>query len=143
MLRQYYAQRRRGGSNPLGVGVIGVGAIYHLQDRDVFSPFPGRSAMFRTPWMVECFLNGTMGASRRNRDTGLWESTYVARCSNMAVVRSLRDGCRETVSVRLLILHEDLGLWRAPNPYPTVPDLRLYRSRSHAAHPAPALERAA
>ena len=143
MLRQYYAQPCLGGGSPLGVGVIGVGAIYHLQDRDVFSPFPGRSATLRTPWMVECFLNGTMGASRRNRDTRLWESTYVARRSDMAVVRSLRDGRRETVSVRLLILHENLGLWRDPNPYPSMPALQFYRRGQGASRPEAALGRAA
>lgn len=143
MLRQYYAQRQRGGSNPLGVGVIGVGAIYYLQALDLSRPPSGRSASYRTPWVLECFLNGIMAASRRNRETGHWENAYVARRSDMAVVRSLRDGRRETVSVRLLILHEDLGLWRAPNPYPTVPDLRHYRRRSRATRPAPTLEQAA
>lgn len=143
MLRQYYAQRRRGGSNPLGVGVIGAGAVYYLQDKDFVSPPPDRYATFRTPWIVEGFLNGTVGASRRNRDTGRWESTYFSGRSDMAVVRSLRDGRRETVSVRLLVLHEDLGLWRKPNPYPTTPDLRLYRTGTRAALHAPALEQAA
>jgi len=142
MLRQYYAQRRHGGVNPLGVGVIGAGAVYYLQDLDTF-PSPGRSATFRTPWIVEGFLNGTVGASRRNRDTGLWESAYFAGRSDTAVVRSLRDGRRRTVSVRLLILHEDLGLWREPNPYPAMPDLRLYRSMPRAGRPGPVLERAA
>ena len=45
MIRQYGAQRRRGGVNPLGVGVIAAGSIYYLQDRDLLrSPFrpPGR-----------------------------------------------------------------------------------------------------
>lgn len=143
MLRQYYAQRQRGGSNPLGVGVIGMGAIYHLQALDLSRPPSSRSASCRTPWIVECFLNGIMAASRRNGGTGRWENAYIARRSDMAVVRSLRDGRRETVSVRLLVLHEDLGLWRAPNPYPTLPDLRHYRRRSRAARPAPALEQAA
>ena len=111
MLRQYHAQhRRRGGSNPLGVGVIGTGAVYYLQDRGFFSSSARSSATLRTPWVVEGFLNGTMGASRRNPDTGLWESTCVSGRSDMAVVRSLRDGRRETVSVQLLGLHEDLGL---------------------------------
>ena len=37
MLRQYYAQRCRGGDNPLRVGVIAVGSIYYLQDQGLFS----------------------------------------------------------------------------------------------------------
>lgn len=32
MMRHYGAQRRRGGANPLGVGVIAVASIYYLQD---------------------------------------------------------------------------------------------------------------
>lgn len=127
MLRQYYAQRRCGGNNPLGVGVIGVGSVYYLQEPDCLRPSSGRPTTFRVPYIVEAFLNGTVGASRRNRDTGLWESTTFAGRSDTAVVRSLRNGRRETVSVRLLILHEDLGLWRDPNPYPSMPALRLYR----------------
>ena len=31
MIRQYKAPRRRGGYNPLGVGVIAVGSIYYLR----------------------------------------------------------------------------------------------------------------
>ena len=30
MIRQYHAQRRRGGHNPLGVGVIAVGSIFYV-----------------------------------------------------------------------------------------------------------------
>ena len=50
-----------------------------------------------------------MGASRRNRDTGHWESTYMAGRSDMALVRSLRDGRLQRVAVRTLILHDDEG----------------------------------
>ena len=32
MIRQYHAQRRQGGTNPLGVGVIAAGAIFYLQN---------------------------------------------------------------------------------------------------------------
>ena len=32
MIRKYYAQRRQGGDNPLGVGIIPVGAIFYLQN---------------------------------------------------------------------------------------------------------------
>jgi len=56
------------------------------------------------------FFNGTMGASRRNRDTGHWESTYISGRSDMALVRSLRDGRLQRVAVRTLILHDDEGL---------------------------------
>lgn len=32
MLRQYHAQRRQGGDNPLGVGTVALGSIFYLQD---------------------------------------------------------------------------------------------------------------
>ena len=36
MIRQYFAPRCRGGSNPLRVGVIATGSIYYLQDESYF-----------------------------------------------------------------------------------------------------------
>ena len=45
----------------------------------------------------------------------------------MAVVRSLRDGRRRQVAVRILVLHEDEGLWRDPATYPDLPRLRAER----------------
>ena len=135
MIRQYHAQRRRGGPNPLGVGVIPVGAIFYLQNdgwwRDRYRGTP----VCRNPWMVEAFLNGTIGAARRNRDTGLWEDIYAAGRSDMALVRSLRDGSRRQVAVRLLILHEEHGLSVEPCPYPDLPDLRLWRLSDHGRPP--------
>ena len=32
MIRPYHAQRRQGGNNPFGIGVIAVGTIFYLQD---------------------------------------------------------------------------------------------------------------
>ena len=32
MIRQYYAQRARGGDNRLRVGTVAVGSIFYLQD---------------------------------------------------------------------------------------------------------------
>ena len=76
MIRQYYAQRCRGGYNPLRVGVIPAGAIFYIQDdgwwRDRYRGRP----VCREPWIVEAFLNGTVGAGRRNAETGLWEDVY-------------------------------------------------------------------
>ena len=99
-----------GGHNPLRIGVIPVGAIFYLQDdhwwRDRYRGRP----ICREPWIVTAFFNGTMGASRRNRETGHWESTYIAGRSDMALVRSLRDGRLQRVAVRTLILHDDEGL---------------------------------
>ena len=127
MIRQYRAHRRRRGVNPLGVGVIATGSIYYLQDRGFFHDRFGSRAICRNPWIVEGFLNGTCAAARRNRDTGRWEDVTISGRSDTAVVRSLRDGRQRTVAVRVLELHDDLGLTMQPTTYPSVPDLSLYR----------------
>src|SRR5580698_5435911 len=127
MIRQYRAHRRRGGVNPLGVGVIATGSIYYLQDRGFFHDRFGGRAICRNPWIVEGFLNGTCAAARRNRDTGRWEDVTISGRSDTAVVRSLRDGRQRTVAVRVLELHRDLGLTMQSTTYPSVPDLSLYR----------------
>ena len=139
MIRQYHAQRSQGGNNPLRVGVIAAGSIYYIQDEGFFRDRYSGRPVCRTPWIVESFLNGTIGASRRNRETGLWESTYRARRSSMAVVRSLRDR-RQTriVSIHLLIVHDDLCLWKASTSYPTLPDVRRFHQLTAPAHPAQA-----
>lgn len=127
MIRQYGAQRRIGGANPLGVGVIAAGSIYYLQDQAFFADRAGGRAICREPWIVEAFLNGVCAASRRNRITGRWEDVTLSRRSDTAIVRSLRDGRRCRVAVRTLMLHDDLGLAMQPTQYPTLPDLSLYR----------------
>ena len=50
----------------------------------------------------------------------------------MAVVRSLRDGRRQQVAVRILQLHDDLGLSKEPTRYPSLPDLHFYRRQARA-----------
>jgi hypothetical protein len=123
VIRQYYAQRARGGSNPLRVGVIPAGAIFYIQDdawwRDRFRGRP----VCREPWIVECFLNGEIAAARRDPETGLWLNVFAARRSDMAVIRSLRTNRRQTIAIRILILHEDEGLRRDPATYPSLPVL--------------------
>jgi len=143
MMRQYRAHRRMGGQNPLGIGEVAVGSIFYLQDRVYFDSRFGGMAVCRTPWRVEAFLNGMLHAARRNRDTGLWEDKHVSGRSDLAVVRSLRDGRQRTVAVRLLQLHEEWGLTKGFAAYPTLPDLGLYRCRRRTGQPAPALEHAA
>ncbi len=134
MHRQYYAARRQGGENPFGVGVIPVGAIFYLQNdawwRDRFRGRPS----CRNPWIVESFLNGIMAAARRNQISELWEDTYLSRRFDTAIVRSLRDGRRSVVAIRLLILHEEEGLRRDPATYPDLP-----RSACHKRTSAPQL----
>lgn len=129
MIRQYGAHRCRGGDNPLRVGVIAVGSAFYLQDEGYFRDRYGRRAVCRTPWQVEAFLNGSCGAARRNRETGQWEDAVRSGRSDTALVRSLRDRRQvRHVAVHLLIVHEDLGLWKEPTAYLTLPDLSLYRS---------------
>ena len=135
MIRQYHAQRRRGGPNPLGVGVIPAGAIFYLQDEGWWRDRCRGAPICRNPWIVEAFLNGTIGAARRNRQTGLWEDVYAAGRSEMALVRSLRDGRRRQVAVRTLILHEEHGLSVGPCSYPDLPDMRWWRLSGPRGHP--------
>ena len=110
------------------VGIIAVGSTYYLQDQEFIHDRYGGSAVCRTPWIVEAFLNGTMAAARRNRATGLWEDDYTIGRSDMALVRSLRDRSRvQQVAVRILIVHDDLCLWREPTQYPTLPNVQRLR----------------
>ena len=78
MIRQYFAHRRRGGCNPLGVGVIPVGAIFYIQDegwwRDRyrgapiweqsgrFGPQTSRSRIFASDFMARKFEDPKEGA---------------------------------------------------------------------------------
>ena len=127
MIRQYFAHRRRGGCNPLGVGVILVGAIFYIQNEGWWRDRYRGAPICRNPWMLEAFLNGTLAAARRNPETGMWQDLYLAGRSDTALVRSLRDGRRHRIAVRVLILHEEHGLAAQPCPYPDLPSLRLYR----------------
>jgi hypothetical protein len=121
MIRQYYAQRCGGGPNPLRVGVIPAGAIFCIQDDGLWRDRYRGRPVCREPWIVEAFLNGTVGAGRRNAEIGRWEDVYVAGRSDMALVRSLRTGRRRQLAVRMLILHEDEGLRRDDATYPDLP----------------------
>ena len=142
MIRQYYAARCMGGDNPLRIGIIAAGSIYYLQDQEFFSRFGGRATR-RDPWIVESFINGTIAAARRNKDSGMWEDVYFAGRSDAAIVRSLRSGRRVQVTVRLLILHDDLGLTKEVTSYPTRPDMGQYRRNSRPKVSPPVLARAA
>ncbi len=90
-----------------------------------------------------------MGAARRNRDTGLWEDAYRSGRSDLALVRSLRHArLVRTVAVRILVLHDDLGLVKQPTSYPSLPDMRRFGPARFApagvpATPAPRLRQAA
>ena len=136
MLRQYHAQRRQSGDNPRGVGTVALGSIFYLQDDGYWRARFGRTAVCRTPWSVESFLNGQYHAARRDPETGRWVSVFMAGRSDLAVVRSLRDSRRQEVAFRILQLHDDLGLWKAPTGYPPLPDLRFYRQPAATTLPA-------
>ncbi len=130
MIRQYGAQRSQDGDNPLRVGVVAVGSIFYLQDEAFFRDRHGGTAVCSTPWIVEGFLNGTLGAARRNRDTNRWEDVFLSGRSDMALVRSLRDRRQlRRVAVRTLILHDDLGLTKGVTAYPTLPDVHRLRPK--------------
>lgn len=129
MIRQYYAQRCRGGDNPLRVGVVPAGAIFYIQaDHWWRDRFRGRPVC-REPWIVESFLNGIIAAAHRDPATGQWRDVYASRRSDMAVIRSLRTGRCRQIQVRMLILHEDEGLRRDEASYPDLPDLAYWRQR--------------
>jgi hypothetical protein len=133
MIRQYYAQRCRGGYNPLRIGVIPCGAIFYVQSDSWWRDHYRGRPICREPWIVEAFLNGTIGAGRRNRDTGLWEAVYISGRSDMAVIRSVRTGRRRQIAVRLLVLHEDMGLGADAETCPTLPAIKPIRTSVPAA----------
>ena len=116
MLRQYHAPRRQGGDNPLGGGTIAIGSVFYLQDDGYWRARFRGAAICRAPWIVEAFLNGQYHAARRDPATGHWLSIYAANRTDLALVRSLRDGRRATVAIRTLQLHEDEGLGWPDNP---------------------------
>ena len=133
MIRQYYAQHCQGGPNPLRVGVIATGAIYYLQDEGYLRHPDRETPVCRAPWIVEGFLNGICHAARLDPESGRWVDKTMSHRSDLAAVRSLRDGRRKQIAVRLLQFHEDMGLWFEPTFYPPLPDLRFYRRRRHTA----------
>lgn len=102
MLRQYNAQRRKGGHNPRGVGVIDVGEIFYLADvrpmRGVTSP-----ADMREPWQVVAFL------PEKHPFYG-----PIARFDTV-VLKSLRTGRERNAMVWQLLTLSDAGLeWMGP-----------------------------
>jgi hypothetical protein len=133
MIRQYGAHRCLGGCNPLRVGTIPSGAIFHLQDESWWRDRYRGRPVCREPRMVEGFLNGTIGAGRRNAETDRWEDVVIVRRSDMALIRSLRTGRRRQIAVRLLVLHEDMGLRVDAATYPTLPAIKPIRTSIRAA----------
>ena len=114
--------------------MIAIGSIYYLQDRGFFHVRFGGRAICRNPWIVEAFPGGTFAAARGNRETGHWEDVIISGRSDTAVVRSLRDGHRCSVAVRILELHDDHGLTMQATTYPCLPDLSLYKRRGCREH---------
>jgi hypothetical protein len=139
MFRQYFAQRCRGGDNPLRVGTIAVGAIYYIQPDPWWRERFWGEPEHREPWIVEAFLNGTVEAVRRDPQTREWLPLYVKGRSDFALVRSLRTGRREHIAVRILQLHDDQGLSPCMQSYPILPAPSLvdaYFRRNYGSRPA-------
>ena len=135
MIRAYGASGCRPGNNPLRVGVIAVGNIFYLQDQAYFRSRYPQAPVCKTPWIVEAFLNEQLGASSCDPNTGHWRSSPWSGRNDTAVVRSLRDGRRLTVTTHILQVHEDRSLTHGFNNYPSLPDLRLYRTHSRQPRP--------
>lgn len=104
MNNQYYAPRRKGGSNPHGIGTIAVGTIIYIQDRI------GRyeSPICREPWIVEAWTNREYHPAVN----GAPHTTYMAG-GHLAIVRSLRTGRRQRAADHILRACDDLGLTAA------------------------------
>lgn len=121
MLRQYFASRRQGGANPLGVGVVALGSIFYIQDEAFWRyRYRGRPTL-RNPWIVEAFLNGELHAARCDPVSRPWLSIFMANRTDTARIRPLRDGRTATIAIRVLQLHEDAGLGAEGNRYPSLP----------------------
>ena len=138
MFRQYFAQRCRGGDNPLRIGTIAVGAIFYIQpDHWWRDRFRGRPTC-REPWTVEAFYNGTAAAAFRDPATRQWRDLYVKGRSDFALIRSLRSGRRQRIAVRILQLHDDEGMSPGFQAYPALPPPALvesYFNRNYAGRP--------
>jgi len=132
MIRQYYTSPFLGGDNPLRVGTIATGNVYHIPA----GPIPtGRMTPRTRPWIVEGFLNGVYTAAGRDPHTGRWFDRVISGRSDLAVLRCLSNGRRQSVAVHLLRHYEDAGHEDIGNRRPVVPDLdRFYRrqTRTHA-----------
>ncbi|MBR0641244.1 hypothetical protein [Plastoroseomonas hellenica] len=127
MLRHYFAQRRQGGVNPLGAGTVALGSIFYIQDGGFWRDrYRGRPCL-RRPWIVEAFLNGELQAARRDPTSGRWLSLFMGNRTDVARVRSLRDGRSVTIAIRILQLHEDAGLGAPDNRYPSLPHVPRQR----------------
>ncbi|NHN93262.1 hypothetical protein [Acetobacter sicerae] len=121
MIRQYYTSPFQGGDNPLRVGTVASGSIFRLP-----APVSGRPWR-TTPWIVESFLNGKMGAAVRNPVTGFWEDRYIRGRSDLAILRSLASGRRVTMAVRHLEHMDEEGMGEGR--YPGLPDVSRFHNR--------------
>ena len=118
MNRQYYTSPFQGGDNPLRVGTIALGAIYHMPLGDFIGP--------REPWIVEAFLNGQYHAARRDPLTGKWQSMFVSGRSDRAQLRNLATGKRMVLATHWLV--SNARQFGDENSYPNLPDIgKFYR----------------
>ncbi|AOX21611.1 hypothetical protein [Kozakia baliensis] len=130
MIRQYYTSPFQGGDNPLRIGTVATGNIFHLPS----GPIPaGRMVQPTRPWIVEGFLNGLYTAAGRDPRTGKWFNRVISGRSDLAILRCLSDGRRQTLAVRVLRHCAELGSEDPENRPPALPDLaRCYGRRRRA-----------
>jgi hypothetical protein len=136
---QVLAEARRSKDGPQARRLLAMAAIYDGASRTEAARISGVTLQIVRDWVmefnargpgglidrVEAFLNGTMAATRRNRNTGRWEDVCTIGRSDMAFVRSLSDCFRvQHVAVRILVVQTHLGLWKEP------PHTRRCRARS-------------
>ena len=98
MFHQYKSQRRCGGDNPHGEGVLDLGTILYIQDG--IRPMSGlpRQIVCREPWQVVAFLPEQHPFYGPMARTGL------------VLVKSLRTGRTQTVAPWIVEMCEDAGL---------------------------------
>jgi hypothetical protein len=134
MIRQYRAHHRRGGVNPLGVGVIATGSIYYLQDRGFFHDRFGGEGVCRNPWVVEGLPNGSCAVARRNRDTGRRSQGPPTTSGLFMHQGGPRRWRRRTLTLRLRLAPRIPDLYDGP--WRPVIRMRSCRSRSGLAAPS-------
>jgi len=81
-MRQYGAQRRRGGDNPLGIGVIAVGSLFYLQDEAALAapaPPEPRTAGAATASLASGWTDGIAAPGRRCVEQGASHDPPYAR----------------------------------------------------------------
>lgn len=139
MLYQYRAQRRRGGCNPHGCGVLDIGQIIYLQDfRPLGGIRGGQNPICRNPWIVEGFTNREYFPA-----VASGPAVKIMAGGHLVAVRSLRDGSRRLVADWLVLRAVDCDLeWMGQRSQTSQRRVAAARAAGQAAQAA-GMERAA